>query len=234
MEEKLNGVVIGAVNYGENDKILSVFTLEKGVVSARIKGVKKAGAKLKFAAEPFCFAEYVFIERGGKRSVKSASVIESFYPIRTDIVRFYSAATVIEFVKKFFRAEMVSAETFSCVITALKNIAFGENAKCSLVAFLLNALKYSGYALNLDGCVFCGKQIENKGYFDCSVGGFCCSDCYDGSGREINVETYSALCYIERGQTVSEDRATLALRLIDYYVTRKTDETLTSLKELLK
>ena len=58
MEEKLNGIVLSGVSFGENDKILNIFTLEKGTVSAIIKGVKKAGAKLKFASEPFCFAEF--------------------------------------------------------------------------------------------------------------------------------------------------------------------------------
>ena len=69
MEEKMSGIVLSAVSVGENDKILNIFTLEKGVVSAKIKGVKKAGAKLKFASEPFCFAEFIFdktkfIQRG--------------------------------------------------------------------------------------------------------------------------------------------------------------------------
>ena len=68
MEEKLSGIVVGGVNYGESDKILNIFTLEKGMVSAKIKGVKKAGAKLKFASEPFCFAEYVFSKSGDRCS----------------------------------------------------------------------------------------------------------------------------------------------------------------------
>ena len=42
MEEKLSGIVLGGVAYGENDKILKIFSLEKGMVSARIKGVKQA------------------------------------------------------------------------------------------------------------------------------------------------------------------------------------------------
>ena len=69
MEEKYSGIVLGGVSFGENDKILNVFTLEKGVISAKIKGVKKAGAKLKFASEPFCFAEFVFSVKGDKRTV---------------------------------------------------------------------------------------------------------------------------------------------------------------------
>ena len=50
MEEKVSGIVLGGISYGENDKILKLFTLEKGLISAKIKGVKKAGAKLKFAS----------------------------------------------------------------------------------------------------------------------------------------------------------------------------------------
>ena len=40
MEEKMSGIVLGGISFGENDKILNIFTLEKGVVSAKIKGVK--------------------------------------------------------------------------------------------------------------------------------------------------------------------------------------------------
>ena len=38
MEEKISGLVLGGVNFSENDKILNIFTLEKGVVV----GVKTA------------------------------------------------------------------------------------------------------------------------------------------------------------------------------------------------
>ena len=33
MEEVIRGVVLGGINYGENDKILNIFTLEKGILS---------------------------------------------------------------------------------------------------------------------------------------------------------------------------------------------------------
>ena len=43
MEEKTSGIVLSGVGYGENDKIVNIFTLDKGVVSARMKGVKRQG-----------------------------------------------------------------------------------------------------------------------------------------------------------------------------------------------
>ena len=56
MEEKLNALMLRGVDYKDNDKMLTLYSLERGLVSAGIKGVKKAGAKLKFASQPFCFA----------------------------------------------------------------------------------------------------------------------------------------------------------------------------------
>ena len=64
MEQIVNALMLKAADYNENDKILTLLTAERGRITAGIKGVKKAGAKLKFAAQPFCFAEYVLSRRG--------------------------------------------------------------------------------------------------------------------------------------------------------------------------
>ncbi len=234
MEEVISGIVLGGVNYGDNDKILNIFTLEKGMVSARIKGVKKAGAKLKFAAEPFCFAEYVFSTSGEKRTVIGASLIDSFYPLREDIKRYYTAAAEVEFVKAFSREGILSPELFVALAEGLKDLAYGGDESLSAGAkFFVKALSLVGYALNLNGCVCCGDEIDGRTYFEYNSGGFFCDDCYDGKGREINNLTYRALRKAERGETLSSDEGAFALRLIDYYLTNKPEIKIKSLKELL-
>ena len=120
MEEKISGIIVGGVAVGENDKILNVFT-PKGVVSAKIKGVKKAGAKLRFASEPFCFAEYIFNKTTKFRTVIGASLIDSFYPIRENIERYYAGATVLEFVRKFYKENIDCADAFMLVVDTLKS-----------------------------------------------------------------------------------------------------------------
>ena len=59
MESKVNAITLRAIPFSENDAILTLFSLESGLITAKIKGVKKAGAKLKFIAQPFCFSEIV-------------------------------------------------------------------------------------------------------------------------------------------------------------------------------
>ncbi len=234
MEEKLSGIVLNGVNFGESDKILNIFTLEKGTVSAKIKGVKKAGAKLKFASEPFCFAEFVFLEVSGRRTVKGASLIESFYPLREDIVKYFAGGVVLEFLRKFAKENIVSKELFFLSVQTLKDLCYSSNEPIYIVcSFLLSALSFSGYALNLDGCAFCGEDIKGKTFFDYNSGGFFCEECFDGHGREINPSTYSSLCKIARGQE-TEEKPVKPLKLLDYYISNKAEENIVSLKELLK
>lgn len=233
MEEKLDGIVVSATDYRENDKIINVFTLERGVVSAALKGVKKAGAKLKFAAAPFCFAEFMFSVKGDKRTVIGAALRDSFYPIREDLKKLYCGGVVLEFIRKFVKEEMSSFELFFATVAALKDLAYGEENPLSVTSkFLVSALKFSGYALNTAGCFACGKTDFNRVFFDYATGGFYCEECFGKDMREINPETYSALKKVETGEILSEKEGTLALRFLNYYVTHKTEEDLKSLKEL--
>lgn len=235
MEEKLSGIVLGGISYGESDKILKIFTLEKGTVSARIKGVKKAGAKLKFASEPFCFAEFVFSCSLNKRTVIGASLIDSFYPIREDIKRYFAGGAILEFIKKFFKEEIVSQEIFLITMNALKELAYGNTDEVkTLATFLVKGLNVAGFGLNLFGCRECGKEFTGRVYFDAGLGGFLCEDCFSGIGREINPKTYFALKDVLLGKTVEKEFAVKSLKLLEYYLQFKTDESLKSLSELIK
>lgn len=235
MEEKTSGIVLGGVCVGESDKILNVFTLEKGVVSAKIKGVKKAGARLKFAAEPFCFAEFIFSKTADRCTVIGASLIDSFYPLRENIKKYFAAGAVLEFIKRFYRESMVSPDDFFLTVETLKNIAYGDNPISALVTFLLNALKLSGFRLTPDCCLKCGEEICGRVFFDYRIGGFLCEECFDGTGREISPVTLSALIDAENGILCDSDDGTVkAVKLLDYYIENRAEERISSLKELIK
>ena len=44
MEIKADALVLRTADYGESDKMLTLFTLQYGKISAAAKGVRKAGA----------------------------------------------------------------------------------------------------------------------------------------------------------------------------------------------
>ncbi len=122
MEIKVDAIVIRTADYGESDRMLTLFTLQRGKLSAAAKGVRKAGAKLRFAAQPFCFAEYVLAQRGERNTVISAAETDSFYALRGDIGKFYAAASLAGVCDALLYDGMVSEELFLRAVNALRGM----------------------------------------------------------------------------------------------------------------
>ena len=60
---KVKAIVLGGTNVKEKDRIISVYSLERGVESFSMKGVRGDKAKMKFAKEVFCFGDFI-VEEG--------------------------------------------------------------------------------------------------------------------------------------------------------------------------
>ena len=237
MDIKVNALMLRAVDYNENDKILTLLTAEYGKITAGIKGVKKPNAKLKFAAQPFCFAEYVLAKRGDKFTVINCSECESFYDLRTDINKFYAASAAVEAVNLLTYDGDECAEIFYECVKTLSAMCAGDE-KVPLIKFLFFALTKSGYGIATDNCIECGANLTGKDKlrFDMDAGAFTCFDC--GNGIGASRVTYNLLRKIE-GKTFEEDFITedgekRALRLIREYFAYKTDNQLKSLSEYIR
>lgn len=229
--------MLKAVDYNENDKILTLLTAERGKITAGIKGVKKAAAKLKFAAQPFCFAEYVLASRGDKYTVINASECESFYDLRTDINKFYAASAVSEAANALTFEGDECREIFTQSVKTLSEMCSGNESQ-ALIRFLLFALKQSGYGINAESCVECGAPLTgaDKLKFDMDSGSFTCGEC--GNGLGASRVTYNVIRKMQQ-KSFEEDFITAdgekrALRLIREYVSYKLNIAFKSLSEYIR
>lgn len=229
--------MLRAVDYNENDKILTLLTAERGKISAGIKGVKKAAAKLKFAAQPFCFAEYVLSCRGERFTVINATECESFYDLRTDINKFYAASAVCEAANALtFEGDECREIFYDCVKTLSEMCAGNEST--ALIRFLLSALKASGYGINAESCAQCGAPLvgQDRLRFDMDAGSFTCGEC--GNHPGASRVTYNVIRKTQ-GKSFEEDFITAdgekrALRLIREYLSYKLNLAFKSLSEYIR
>lgn len=226
MELKTDALVLRATDYRENDRLLTLFTPSRGKLTAGIRGVRKPKAKLSFAAQPFCFAEYVLAEKGGRYTVTSAYLYDGFFPLRADIVRYYAACAVLEASDALLVEDGGCEPMFVAAVEALKNLSLTEgDAAEILLSFSLAALRESGYMIDLDGCGVCGGDPGERPYFDFAAGCFTCASC--ASGTRASRATYellrkcAGLDYDEEGIADGRKRA---LRLIRTYLAEKTEE----------
>lgn len=236
MEHKVNAIVLRAVDFNENDKMLTLLTAEKGKIVCGIKGVKKAGAKLKFAAQPFCFAEYVLARRGERYTVVNAAEAESFYDLRTDINKFYAASSALEAACALTYEGDECPEIFRALVCALTGMCT-ENESEKLIDFLLFILKKSGYGIFAETCPKCGANLADKERlrFDMATGSFVCSGCGGiGASRVTYNQIRKSYGKSYDAAHITADGEKRALRLIREYAAYKLGLSFKSLSEYVR
>lgn len=237
MEIKTEAIVLQTVDYKDNDKLLTLFSPSLGKITAGIKGVKKPKAKLAFAAQPFCFAEYILAERGGRYTVTAAYLHESFFSLRTDIVRFYAACAAAEISRTFLLENQLHDELFIGLIGCLKSLSMtDEDVAEALISFILIALHESGYPLDLGFYEESDGDIGDRLWFDFADGRFTTFErCQQG--ERASVSTYFTLRKCA-GLHYEEDRLSggkkRALRLLKAYLTEKTEGNFENVGELIR
>ena len=234
MDYKTDALVLRASDYGENDKIVTLFSLQYGKISAALKGVKKAGAKLKFAAQPFCFAEYVLVKKGERNTVTSASLTDGFYPLREDIGKFYAAACVTGLCDAVLYGGIVNEELFLYAVNALREMCEGDEGE-ALCAFFLKTLELSGYMIALDACGSCGGPLGDKIWFDIRQGCFYCAECARGARASEGTLHFLRKCagMPFEEEKIAPDSKKRALKLLHAYFCDKTDAHVKALEEYI-
>lgn len=238
MDLKVNGITLSAVNYKESDRILNVFTLERGKITVNARGVRKATARMKALSEPFCFAEAVLAEKNGRFTATEVNVFDTFYPLRTDVKKYYAGLCALEFTNAFFPEETVSEEQFALLVKYLKKLSEeGCEAESLLVEFLIKSVRISGYALDFSVCPRCGKEIKSRAYFSVSAGGVVCEKCVRNGDKEFSYATYDCLKKLACGEDVRDTAASETikncLRFFAYYVSSVAGVTLKCLPQLI-
>lgn len=180
MEEiKIKGVVIKAIDYKDSDKLVTIFSAERGLIRARVRGVKKDKAKLAFAVQPFAFVEYLMTERKGFYTVINATSIDQFFNLTADFDNYLFMLSCLEVIEKTIKENQVQPELFVLLLNALKGVCYDDApAENVFIKFMIESMKYLGFFFTLDCCSVCGSEIKSGFYgFSYDYNGFICSKC---------------------------------------------------------
>ena len=93
-----SGVVIRQTKFSEYDKIITVFTKEKGKVQAIAKGARRPKSQMMGSTDIFCYSDFVFFSGRNLYNVNQSQIIDSFYSIREDIYKLSYGAFILELV----------------------------------------------------------------------------------------------------------------------------------------
>ncbi|HEY8389588.1 MAG TPA: DNA repair protein RecO [Clostridia bacterium] len=194
---KLTGLVLNTKDYKENDKTANIFTLERGKLSSVFRGVKKPSAKMKMAAQPFCFGEFILIERGNNYITANCTLTESFYDLAYDVDRFLAGCVVLEIIDMATQEGQPNERLFIESLKALKELTYGDtNANVIAVKFIIRTLELIGYKMNFSNCSSCHASVSRP-FFSPLRGGLLCPLCKDIDAPPVSLNLINNLKFID-------------------------------------
>jgi DNA repair protein RecO (recombination protein O) len=180
---KTEAVVLRSFRYGEADRVLHLYTLDRGRVGAIAKGVRRPKSRFGGRLEPFFRVDLVLHEgRGELLTVTGAHTVAGFPRLREDAGALDSAARACEATGRLFDTDEPHPAVFHllCNQLALLDADPATATHANALAYRLKLLVAAGLAPQLGSCASCG-EIEHLTGFSGAAGGVVCSACEAGS-----------------------------------------------------
>lgn len=172
---EIEGIVIRATPFRENDAVVNVLTNDR-IISFLARGVLKFESKNAPTVNLFSKAKFQLSKGKEGFSLRSGELHTSFPHIKDNISSLAIADMIGEITNKFIQNDD-AAKVYNWFSKALELLDEGFDPFTIGLIYFAVVLKETGYQLNVDSCVICGKtsQITAVSYLD---GGFICKDCY--------------------------------------------------------
>jgi DNA repair protein RecO (recombination protein O) len=180
-----DALVIGSMRYGEADRIVTLFTRDRGRLSAVAKGVRRTKSKVGGRLEPFSLVRTsLHAGRGTLYTVIGVETVRTFQSVRDELFRMDEGARLLTAVRHLFPGEEASAPVFNLLVRGVARLAEAEDAATAsgvVLATRLKLLVLLGYAPEVARCASCGGEGPLYGYSP-GLGGVVCGSCSERVG----------------------------------------------------
>ncbi len=171
--------MLRSLRFSEADRILHIYTRERGRLGAIAKGARKTSSRFGARLEPLSHVELVLHEGSGElQTVTGASLIASHRGVREDGNRLGVALLGAEAMLRLFGEPEPNERAFTALarfLDALEQAPAASRPGLDPLAlsFQLKLLWLSGYLPHLGACVECGARDELVGFSSRGGGAVC-------------------------------------------------------------
>ena len=197
----VEAVIISHRDFGEADRLVTLFSLEGGKIRALAKGVRKISSRKAAYLEPFMHSKLVLARGKTFWIITQADSIRNSLKIRDSLEKTGQAAYVMELVDRFSVEDEPDHAVFRLFVKMLDRINSGEGVFGALRFFELRLLDRAGFRPDLTNCVDCSRKITAQDqYFSTTQGGVLCPDCgkMHNHARKVSVNTLRFLRHFQR------------------------------------
>lgn len=180
---KTEAVVLRSIRYGEADRVLHLYSAQRGRIGAVAKGVRRVKSRMGGRLEPLARVQLVLHEgRGDLCTVTAVDTVHAHSGLREHRSSLEHAGGACEAVLRLFDSSEPNRPAYNLLCHQLALLDAQPQAACRAqsLAFRSKLLLAAGFAPELASCAACGEADDLSG-FSPAAGGVVCAGCSAGS-----------------------------------------------------
>ena len=177
---KTEAIVLRSLRFSEADRILHIYTSERGRIGAIAKGVRKTKSRFGARLEPLSHVELMLHEGAGElQTITGVELLDSHRRTREDSYKLNVGLIGAEAMLRLFGEPEPSPRAFTALARFLETLDVLETATHDpqtdplVLSFQLKLLWVAGYLPHLTSCVECGATGDLVA-FSARAGGAVC------------------------------------------------------------
>jgi len=139
------GIILARRNFGEADRILSIYTKDHGRISLIAKGIRKPKSKKRGHLEVFSFVKFQALSGRGLDMMTEAELIDDFSDIRKSLNKVSLAYYFAEVIGRITHEGEPSIGLFNLILNNFQKLKKTKGLKTLRINFLNNLLIEMGY-----------------------------------------------------------------------------------------
>ena len=208
---RVEAVVLRHSDYGEADRLLTLYTRQLGKTSVIAKGARKIASRKAGHIEPFTHARMQLSKGRDMLLLTQVDTVDAYLPLREDLILTSQASYIVELLDRFtYEDETENPSTFRLLTDTLSRLASKSDPWLVLRYYEMRLLDHLGFRPQLIHCANCGREIKAEDqFFSFSAGGAICPRCGRGlpNLHDISMEALKYLRHFQRSSYAEAMRA---------------------------
>lgn len=224
---KTKGLIVKKVDFGEGDRIITVFSENFGKIDLLVKGIRKSKKRDQSSVDLLTLSNFTFYKKGDNFILNTIDPIEIFYDLKKDIEKLEISSYILSIINEIILPGERKKEFFQRLEKALYFIVKNNNyTNFLLILKMMNwIIKNEGYRIDISG----------QKYFNISESVI--TDSGNDKVIPLKKELFEVLSNIEKAVSISEENVDLntlidAIILYEKYINYHLDTKLNLKKHL--
>jgi len=204
--EQSEAVILRTYPIGEQDKLVVLFSQDKGVIKGVAKGARKFGNRFGSSLEPMSHVRTFFYEKERQElvTISNCDLLESFFDVQKDLDVACALSYFAELIEEFSPSRSRDDLLYRLVLSLLRG--FKEKGEVRLLSRYFESwfLRINGWLPEFKRCQRCHKPLAEAGWLSPKRDGVYCGACAPEKRDTVGPEVLSFTIWAKKNPPLAE------------------------------